>query len=95
MSLNSTATGRLSPPSRIVSDDSAMRLRELRREEALEVAAREQLALNALRELAVLDRDGGDAGERDAELEVVVAEPVRRGDVVDVEHAERLAPRCR
>ena len=70
-------------------------LRELRREEALEVAAREQLALNALRELAVLDGDGRDAGERDAELEVVVAEPVRRGHVVDVQNAERLAPRCR
>src|SRR4029077_4028363 len=66
-------------------------LRELRCEEALEVAARQQLALDPLRELAILDRDGGDAGEPDAELEVLVAEPVGGRDVVDVENAERFA----
>src|SRR6185437_6653999 len=62
--------------------------RELWREEALEVAAREELALNALRELPIFDRDGGDSGERDAELEIFVAEAMGGGDVVDVEHAE-------
>src|SRR6185312_3695602 len=57
-------------------------------EEALEVAARQYLALDALRELAVLDRHGGDAGKGDAELEVLVDQPVGRRHVVDVENAE-------
>src|SRR5439155_9395349 len=63
-------------------------LSELRREEPLEVAPREQLALDALRELAVLDGHRGNTREGDTQLEILVAEAVRRRHVVDVEDAE-------
>src|SRR5262249_36463608 len=61
---------------------------ELWRKEALEVAARQHLALDALAKLLIFDGDSRDARERDAELEVVVAEAMRCGDVVDVENAQ-------
>ena len=88
MSLNSTATGRLSPPSRVASASSAIRLASCgvkKRSKLLRVSS---LPLNALRELLVLDARRGDAGERDEILEIVLAEAVRRRHVVDVEHAE-------
>ena len=95
MSLNSTATGRLSPPSLIASGELAIARGELRREVALEVAAHERLAPDALGELRVLDRDGGDAGERDEELEVLVGEAMRRARRCRRTARRARGPRCR
>src|SRR5204863_1997878 len=50
-------------------------------------------APHLLRALRVLDRDCGERAERDQELEVVVREGVRRGEVVHVEDAEDLLVR--
>src|SRR5689334_16025588 len=44
--------------------------------------------MDPLRELLVLDGNGGDPGKRDTEFEIVFAESMTGFDVVDVQHAE-------
>src|SRR5205085_578620 len=63
-------------------------LGELRREIPLEVAPGDGFLTNAIGLLAVLDGDGGDAGEGDDEIQVFFVELVRRRHVVDVDDAE-------
>ena len=79
-------------PALAAQADDAVLLRDLGgdvgREVALEVGADQRLAPDLLGVAAVLDADGGEAAERDEELEVLVAEGVGRGEVVHVEQAQ-------
>src|SRR6266571_294173 len=68
-------------------------LRDVGREVALEVREHQRLAPHLLRALRVLDRHRGERPERDQELEVVVGEGVRRGEVVHVEDPQDLLVR--
>ena len=64
---------------------------DLRREVSLEVGQHDCFTLHACDELAVVNGNGCDAGKRDQELEIFVAEGLGRGLAIDVDDAEHSA----